>query len=205
MVDRLDDLIALAAPPLTAGRQALLSQIVAETQLVSAARRLRRRRRWCGAASTLLVAVGVGVGVATAGHRPPVFHDGSGAHALRILSPMGAGRLCEVSFTATSQAPHMAGERSPDAALTAAGTFLHSLDPASISESVRAGFAAYDESTAETAGTAATAEHQVSATDAFATATQKLQESARAAVARAGLRADDLYILPSVQCASVPR
>ena len=201
MDERLDDLIALAAPPipLMAGRDALLGQIIAETQLAAAARRLRRGRRGCLAASALLVAVGIGVGLAVAAHQRAAAIDGSGGDALRILSPMVAGRMCEVSFTATSQSSRAAGERAPDAALTAARTFLHSVDPALISESVRDGFAAYDQAAAETA------EHPASAAAAFSTSTQQLQELTREAVAGAGLRADDVRILPSVECAAVPR
>lgn len=200
MDERLDDLLALAAPPipLMAGREALLGEIIAEAQLAAAARRLRRRRRWCLAACALLVAVGVGVGLATAAHQRAAAIDGSGGDALRILSPMVAGRMCEVSFTATSQPSRAAGERAPDAALTAARAFLHSVDPALISESVRDGFAAYDQAAAETG------EHPASAA-AFSTSTQQLQEWTREAVAGAGLRAADVRILPSVECASVPR
>lgn len=201
MDERLDDLIALAAPPipLMTGREALLGQIITEAQFAAADRRLRRGRRWCLAASTLLVAVGAGVGLAAATHQPASSLDGSGEDALRILSPMVAGRMCEVSFTATSQSSRAAGEQAPDAALTAARTFLHSVDPALISESVRDGFAAYDEAAAEAA------EHPASAAAAFSTSTQQLEEWTREAVAGAGLRADDVRILPSVECAAVPR
>lgn len=70
MDERLDNLITKAAPPVPhpAGSDVLLSQIIAETQLAAAARRLRTGRRWCLLALTLLVAVSAGVGVAIVAH-----------------------------------------------------------------------------------------------------------------------------------------
>lgn len=200
MDERLDDLIAPAAPPipLMAGGEALLGQIVAEAQLAASARRLPAGRRWCLTASALLVAVGVAVGLAAAAHQLAAPIDGAAGEGLRILTPMVAGRMCKVSFTATSQSSR-AGEQAPEAALTVARTSPHCVDPTLISESVRDGFVACDQAAAETA------ERPPSAAAALGASTQRLQAVTREAGAGAGPRAEDVRILPSVPCAAVSR
>lgn len=70
MDERLDHLLAAAAPPVSypTNRVVVLERIVAEAQVTAATKRLQIGRRICLTALTFLAAVGAGVGVAEASH-----------------------------------------------------------------------------------------------------------------------------------------
>lgn len=198
MDERMDDLITKAAPPVpqTTAGDVLLREIIAETQVTAAARRLRTGRRRCLMASAVLVAVGAGVGVAVGSNlllpTDPTA-DPSGRDALRVQVPMAPGRMCEVSFMATPSGG-AAEARPHDAALTAARSFLRDLDPAVVSTAVGGGSTPYGEA-AEVTDVAPN-----SWATRLGTASREIQAAVRDYVVSRGLRADNVRITSSAEC-----
>lgn len=192
--ERLDHLIAAAEPQNSCerGRVVALDRIVAETQLVAAANRLRIGRRLCLAAATFIVAVSGAVGVAEASHLlAPMSRADSSRAIANVYSHAGIDRSCELVFAAEATSS-TAGGASRDPALTAAERFLQNADPTLMAEAQKSP-ASYEK-------TLGRAERDSKLTAPLVAVTATLQTLVHDDLARRGLDADSIHVVPSVRC-----